>query len=46
MVLLGLQNPVALKDEIEKELSKERSKLQHLMFSVFHCNVLVANVNI
>ena len=39
MVLLGLQNPVALKDQIEKKLSKERGKLQHLMFSLFHCYV-------
>ena len=30
MILLGLQDPVALKDEIEKKLSKERGKLQHL----------------
>jgi len=28
VILLGLQDPVALKDEIEKELSKERGKLQ------------------
>jgi len=30
VVLLGLQDPVALKDKIEKRLSKERGKLQHL----------------
>lgn len=44
MVLLGLQDPVALKDEIEKKLSKERGKLQHLMCPLFKCNFLVANV--
>ena len=42
MVLFGFQDPVALKDEIEKKLSKERGKLQHLMFSLFQCNFLVA----
>lgn len=46
MVLLGVQDPVALKDEIEKKLNKERGKSQHLLFSLFQCNSLVANVNV